>query len=124
MENLVKFTARLMGWTSFLLGVAALAQPRKIGKLFAIDTAKPGGLMLCYWMALRDLVIGLVIIRARDNKALRLGVSLRMLGEISDSLTFTLGRGIILQPQGRKIISLTIPPILVVETFVRQNLKV
>lgn len=123
MAKLMKLAARMMGWSSIALGGVVLVRPKQLGKLLALDTEKQAGLAMTFALAIRDFLVGLYIVRAKDTKTLKRGVMLRLLCEMSDLMTFTFGKGFVLQPQGRKIILLTIPPIVAVEVFVRQSLK-
>lgn len=122
MADLAKTAARLAGWSSAALGGAVLVRPKQLGRALGIDTKKRAGMALTFALAFRDLAIGLYIIRAKDVNGLRQGLLYRMLGEVSDTLMTGLGWGVIRQPAGRKL-SLGIPPLLVVEWFIRHNLK-
>ena len=122
MANLAKTFARLAGWGSALLGGVVLVRPKQLGSVLGIDTKKQAGIALTIALALRDIAIGVYLIRAKDKNGLRQGMLYRMLGETSDTLMTGLGRGVIRQPAGRKI-ALTIPPLLLIEWFIRQNLQ-
>jgi hypothetical protein len=122
MAQKAKFLARSGGLASLVLGGIVLARPIQMGKLLGIDTKQRAGRALAFGLALRDIAIGVFILRAKDNSALRQGLLFRMLSETSDFLMTGLGRGLILQPAGRKIAA-TIPAIMIGEWLVRRNLK-
>lgn len=122
MAKIAKPAAQLMGWGSIALGGVVMLLPKKLGKLLGVDTAKRGGLILALVLALRDLAVGVLILRAKNNTALRRSITVRMLCEVSDTLMTAFGRGLIRQPDGRKL-AFAIPPLIVVELWVRQNLE-
>ena len=122
MANLAKLSARFGGVSSIILGGAVLVRPVQLGKMLGIDTKKRAGMALTYGLAARDIAIGVYLLRAKDTKGLRQGMLFRLLAETSDVLMTGLGRGVILQPAGRKI-ALGIPPLMVGEWFIRRSLK-
>lgn len=122
MAKKAKLLTRIVGLGSFLLGVLVLVRPVQLGNLLVIDTKKRAGLILTFGLALRDIAIGVYILRAKDTRALRQGLLFRMLSETSDFLMTGLGRGLIRQPAGRKI-AFSIPPLLITEWLIRQSLK-
>lgn len=122
MANLTKLSARLAGVGSVALGGLVLVRPVQFGKLLGVDTSKQAGKVLTYGLAVRDIAIGIYILRAKDTKGLRRAITVRMLGEISDTLMTAFGRGVIRQPAGRKL-ALGIPPLIAVEYFLIRKLK-
>jgi hypothetical protein len=117
-----KPVAQLMGWGSIALGLIVMVLPRRLGKLLGIDTSRRAGVVLTYILAVRDLAVGIAIMRAKDTATLRTGVTLRMLCEISDFNMTVFGWGLIRQPQARRF-GLGIPLLIGFEFLVRQNLK-
>ncbi len=122
MGQKARLFTRLAGLGSMGLGGLVLVRPAQLGSLLGIDTKKQAGLALTLGLAVRDIAIGVYILCARDNRALRQGLLFRLLAETSDFLMTGLGRGIIRQPAGRKI-ALSIPPLLLSEWLIRQSLK-
>jgi hypothetical protein len=122
LADLAKFSARLAGWGSVGLGGLVLVRPKQLGKVLGIDTTKGAGMALTFALAVRDMAIGLYLVRAKDTKGLRQGLLYRMVAETSDTLMTGLGRGVIRQPAGRKL-AMTIPPLILIEWLIRQNLK-
>jgi len=122
LADLAKVFARIAGWGSVGLGGVVLVRPKQLGKVLGIDTTKGAGMALTFALAVRDMAIGLYLVRAKDTKGLRQGLLYRMLAETSDTLMTGLGRGVIRQPAARKI-ALTIPPLILIEWLIRTNLK-
>lgn len=122
MGKWVKPATQLMGWGSVALGGIVLLLPKKLGRLLGLDTSKRGGLILALILAVRDLAVGVLILRSKDTAALRRSITVRMLCEVSDTFMTGFGRGLVKQPEGRKL-ALGIPPLIVIELWVLRNLK-
>lgn len=122
MANLAKLSARFGGVSSIILGGAVLLRPVQLGSKLGIDTKKRAGMALTFGLAVRDIAIGIYLLRAKDAKGLRQGMVFRLMAETSDVLMTGLGRGVILQPAGRKI-ALGIPPLMLTEWFLMRKLK-
>ncbi|MEI6044184.1 MAG: hypothetical protein WCS37_07315 [Chloroflexota bacterium] len=121
-SKLKPILARLIGLVSLLLGGVVMVFPDKMGPLLGIDHKKRAGLILLRGLALRDLLLGLYLVRASDQRSLKRGLSLRMLYDLTDFFMSVFGRGIIIQPTARKV-AISIPGVVLVTYLIRRSLK-
>ncbi|NWJ46137.1 MAG: hypothetical protein HXX08_09685 [Chloroflexi bacterium] len=121
-SQFIKILPRLMGWGFLILGGLLQAWPRQLGSLLGVDTKKRSGLVLVRILALREVIIGSFIVRAKDSQRLKQGILIRMLAEMSDFAMHMFGKGVFIQPTSRRI-GYMIPPVLLVEFLIRGSIK-